>query len=106
MNAIKTMLPYWAITAVGFYVLPFAMQDTGAAMLILLLATPLICFACALVYGIKHGFNIVFPIVVALLFIPAIFIFYNKTAWVYAVIYFVIPLVGNFVGRSVSKQGK
>ena len=99
MQALKKMLPYWVIVLIGFYVLPFAIKDTGMAMLVLLIAIPMICFVCALIYGIKNGFNIIFSIVMAILFIPSMAVFYNATAWVYVVAYFIISLVGNLIGR-------
>ena len=47
---IKNMLPYLGILAVDFYLLPFFMQNTGAAMLIMLCIMPLI----ALLVGVVH----------------------------------------------------
>ena len=99
MQALKKMLPYWAIALAGFYALPLAIKDMGTAMLVLFAALPAICFVCALVYGMKNGFHIVFPVVVALLFVPTIFIHYNSTAWVYTIAYFVISFAGNLVGK-------
>ena len=97
------MLPYWGIILVVFYLLPIVIQGMGSAMLILLIAIPVICFVCALLYGTKNGFNIIFPIVVGLLFIPSLFIFYNETAWVYSVAYLVISLIGNLIGMEIGR---
>ena len=106
MQKVKPMLPYLGIILVVFYLLPIVIQGMGSAMLILLIAIPVICFVCALLYGIKNGFNIIFPIVVGLLFIPSLFIFYNETAWVYSVAYLVISLIGNLIGMVSYKNRK
>ena len=43
-------------------------------------------------------------LVVAALFFPTIFIFYNSSAWIYVVAYAVISLVGNLVGWPFYKK--
>jgi len=106
MQKLKPMLPYLGIILVVFYLLPIAIQGMGSAMLILLIAIPVICFVCALLYGIKNGFNIILPIVVGLLFLPSLFIFYNETAWVYSIAYLVISLIGNLIGMVSYKNRK
>jgi len=105
MKNLKSMLPFWIIILLGFYALPFAIQNTGSAMLVLLIAVPLICFVCGLLFGIKNGFSLIFSLVIAILFIPAIFIFYNATAWIYIVAYFFIPFVGNLIGMVFTNKG-
>ena len=77
------------------------MKKTLIKMSILLIAIPVICFVCALLYGIKNGFSIIFPIVVGLLFI-----FHNETAWVYSVAYLVISLIVNLLGMVSYKNRK
>ena len=106
MQKLKPMLPYLGIILVVFYLLPIAIKGMGSAMLILLIAIPVICFVCALLYGIKNGFNIILPIVVGLLFLPSLFIFYNETAWVYSIAYLVISLIGNLIGMVSYKNRK
>ena len=101
MRSLKSMLPFWAAVILGFYALPFAIQGMGSAMLILLVALPLICFGSALSYGIKCGFSVLYSVVIIILFIPSIFIFYNATAWVYAIVYSVVSLIGNLIGRGI-----
>ena len=104
INSLKAMLPFWGIILAGFYLLPAFINNTGSGMLIILIALPLICFASAFFYGIKQGFNIAYSIVVALLFIPSLFIFYNVTAWVYIIAYAVLSLIGNLIGTIFYKQ--
>ena len=96
---IKSLSIYTVALAVAFYILPMLIKDTGTGILMLLGVIPLIAFICALIYGIKQGFDLLLPIIAAVLFTPTLFIYYNKSAWVYIVAYAVITLVGNGIGR-------
>ncbi len=102
MIKVKQMLPYLLITAAAFYLLPLLGNDTGSFMFILLIATPLISFIAALLYGVRRGFDVTYWIIVAVLFVPTIFIYYNSTAWIYIVVYAVIALVGSAIGGLVN----
>lgn len=93
------MIPYLLVVIVAFYVLPMVIQDTGSAMAVLLVAIPLICFAAAIVFGVRNALNWIYPLAVALLFVPTIFIYYNESAAFYSVVYGIISLVGNLIGK-------
>lgn len=92
------MLPYLAVLAADFYLLPFLARDTGTAMLLMLAVMPLTAFLTAVVCGLRNGFSILLPVAAAVLFIPAVFLHYNSTAWVYAVFYGLTVLAGNGLG--------
>lgn len=94
------LMPYTIALAVNFYVLPLIIRNTGAAMLMMLFVIPFLTFACTAIYGVRHGFDFLLPIIVIILFTPTIFIFYNMSAWVYIVVYAVIAFVGNGIGRA------
>lgn len=98
MNKLKQMLPYLMVIVLGFYLLPAFGKDTGSFMVILLIAIPLLCFVAALLHGAKSGFNVFFSIIVAAIFIPSIFIYYNSSAWVYIIIYALTTLIGSALG--------
>lgn len=100
-RSLKPMLPYLVILAADFYLLPFLIRSTGAAMILLLIVMPLICLVSSIVYGFRHAFNIVFVVLVIILFIPSIFIFYNASAWIYALAYGIIALIGNLAGMTI-----
>ena len=104
MKNLKSMLPFWILILLGFYVLPFAIKDTGMGMLVLLFGLPMLCFICSVVFGVKNGFSFIFSAVVGLLFIPSLFIFYNESAWVYVIMYLGISLVGNLIGMIFYKR--
>lgn len=96
-----SMLPYWGVTAIAFYVLPLLIKDTGSAIFILLVAIPLICLLSSAIYGVFHGFHWLYPCVVALLFVPCIFIFYNDSALIYIAAYGIIAAIGCGAGSLV-----
>lgn len=106
MEKTKKMLPYLTIIILDFYLLPLFINDTGTAIMMMLVVIPLICFICSGVYGIKNSFNLFYALIVAILFVPSIFIFYNSTAWVYVLGYGIVALAGNVVGMMFHKQSK
>lgn len=74
-------------------------------MLILLVVIPFICFLTSLVYGLINEWNLLYPILVGLLFAPTVFLFYNSSAWVYIIGYAFLSFVGICVGKSM-KEGR
>lgn len=82
------------------------MKDTGSAMLILLVAIPSLCFISSLLYGALKPFSMLYPILVAVLFLPSILIFYNSSAWVYTIVFGSIALAGSILGRLFAKERK
>lgn len=96
---IRSFIPYMIAFAVDFYVLPFVIKDTGSAMFMMLCVIPLLAFICAVIYGVRQGFDFLLPLAAIVLFAPTVFIFYNPSAWPYVLIYGAITLAGAGVGR-------
>lgn len=71
-----------------------------------LLFIAMFCLGCAAAYGAKNGFNLIFCAVVTILFVPTIFIFYNSSAWVYAIGYGITAIIGNAIGAIFYKRAK
>ena len=101
----KLVVPILYVVAVviNFYVCPLAIRDTGSAIFMLLFMMPLITFGCSVLYGILQGFEKFLSVIVAVLFTPTLFIFYNESAWVYIVAYAVVAIAGNGIGWGVRK---
>ena len=95
------MIPYLITIILLFYVLPLIIRDTGCAIFVLLIGIPVGCFVTALIYGIRHSFNIFYVVLVVLLFVPTIYIYYNFTATFYSYIFGVITLIGNGIGSGI-----
>lgn len=105
-TAFKESWVYWLIIAVLYYLLPLIMRDVVSAMLVLWFALPLACLVCSLHHGVKRGFRWYFFIVVALLFVPAIYLYFNSSAWFYTLLYAGVTLLGSFIGGVVCRPKK
>ena len=101
---LSALLPYAIALAIIYYVLPLLIKDTGIGMFMLLLVIPLLTLICAVIYGVRQGFDFLLPVTAIILFTPTIFIFYNVSAWVYIIAYAVIALIGNGIGRAFHKR--
>lgn len=98
MNRIKKLLPYLMVNVICFYLLTLLMKDTGSAMFILLFVIPVITFVNAIMCGKKNSFDILYPLLVMVIFVPYVLIYMNESATIYIFIYGVISLMGCFVG--------
>lgn len=84
-----------------FYLLPlFAGPTDTMGMVFLLIISTLIL---SLILGVVSNNKIkyLYPLVIAILFIPSVFIYYNETALIHAVWYFVISLVALSIGSII-----
>ena len=98
MNRIKKLFPYLMVNVICFYLLPLLMKDTGSGMFILLFVIPVITFVNAIMCGRKNSFDILYPLLVMVIFVPYVLIYMNESATIYIFIYGVISLMGCFVG--------
>ena len=97
---------FYLLMILNFYAFPFLITDTGSGMLFLLFVMPVICFIISLIYGIKNGMKLFFPLITAVLFVPSVFIFYNSSAAIYIVIFGIVSLIGCLIGAPFSKHKK
>lgn len=94
---LKKNMVFYLLLLVDFYIIPLFMKDTGSAMALILVIIPLICLIISVFYGFRNGLDFCYILSVAFIFIPSIFIFYNSSAWVYALGYAIIALFGNLI---------
>ena len=104
MKKIREMSVYLIVITLAFYVLPAFINDTGTGIFFLIILTPIICFVTSIIYGIRHSFNLIFLLIIMILFIPTIFIFYNESAAVYVLIYGINAVIGNLLGSLIKKM--
>lgn len=85
-----------------FYVLPLFAGPTDAIGMVLLII--LSVFVLGLILGIISNKKIkyIYPLVISILFIPSVFIYYNESALVHAVWYFVISYIGLLIGSIIN----
>ena len=96
---LKPMLLYLIVIFAAFYLLPIIIPK--AWLLILLL--PLVCFGMPFLFALKRGIDLILPVVVLLLFIPALLIF-GIAVWYCMLIYGFLALFGVVAGRLVKLQ--
>lgn len=86
-----------------FYVFPLAAGPTDImGMVVIILGAT---FILSMILGIISGKKIKFfyPVFVALSFIPSVFIYYNDTALVQALWYFVISMAALLIGSAIHR---
>lgn len=104
MDKIKKNWVYYFIIFITFYLIPILIQDTGSGMFILLIVIPLITLITSIIYGLRNVFNFIYPLIVAILFIPTLFIYYNDSAWTYILVYSMIAVIGELLGKTLQKK--
>ena len=104
MDKIKKNWVYYFIIFNTFYLIPILIQDTGSGMFILLIVIPLITLITSIIYGLRNVFDFIYPLIVAILFIPTLFIYYNASAWTYILVYSMIAVIGELLGKTLQKK--
>jgi len=104
MEKLKKNWIYYLIILIAFYLVPIRITDTGSGMAILLIVIPLIALITSLIYGLRNTFDFIYPLVVAIMFIPTLFIYYNASAWIYIISYSLIALIGELLGKTLQKK--
>lgn len=104
MEKLKKNWIYYLIILIAFYLVPMLIKDTGSGMTILLIVIPLIALITSLIYGLRNTFDFIYPLVVAIMFIPTLFIYYNASAWIYIISYSLIALIGELLGKTLQKK--
>ena len=104
MEKLKKNWIYYLIIFIAFYLVPILIKDTGSGMAILFIVIPLIALITSLIYGLRNTFDFIYPLVVAIMFIPTLFIYYNASAWIYIISYSLIALIGELLGKTLQKK--
>lgn len=103
MDKIKKNWINYFIILIAFYIVPMLIKDTGSGMFILLIVC-LITLITSLIYGLRNTVDFIYPLIVAILFIPTLFIYYNISAWVYVIAYSMISLIGELLGKTLQRK--
>ena len=85
-----------------FYIFPIFMylyEPIGTVMLILL--TTLILSIILNIVS-KNKIKYIYPFLIAVLFLPTIYIYYNESALVHSLWYFVVSLIGLIIGSIIN----
>lgn len=107
---LKGMIPFLIIVGVMFNILPLGFRflnpvdgTSYIGIILLLMVFPIITLVSSLILGISSGICWLYPVCIAVLFIPALFIYYNDSAFIYMIIYGVLACIGNLIGSLFQK---
>ncbi|MDR2703847.1 MAG: hypothetical protein LBB58_05850 [Cellulomonadaceae bacterium] len=103
----KRIWPYaLAFAVVYLLIFPLArfVGDKGILIVGLLLVLPLFHLGVGVLYGRKYGFRWELFALAALVFIPALLIFLNSSAWIYLGFYFLLLVVGQGTGLLTNRK--
>ena len=92
------------VNLILFYTLPPVANSTGAFMIILIIILPATCLITGLIQGALCGFNWHYPIIVSIVFVPAVFIYFNSSASIYIFVYGATALIGVILGSFLKKS--
>lgn len=86
-----------------FYVFPLFAGPTDAMGMVLLII--LMTFWLSIFMGCFSNKKIkyLYPMIITLLFLPSVFLYYNKSAYVHSLWYFIISYLGIFFGILINK---
>lgn len=97
----KKLILLVALQLLTFYLLPLLMKTMGPMGLVLIMAIITFMFSLILGVSLTSKFKFLYPILVAIIFLPSVYLFYNDSALIHTVWYFVISLVGLLLGTLV-----
>ena len=83
------------------YILPLLINETNVILIILLMI--LLTLILSLILGIisNNKIKYIYPIIVAILFIPTILIYYNNSALIHSIWYLFISSIGILLGSII-----
>ena len=81
-----------------FYIFPLFAGETDAIgmVILILLTTIILSFILAIIS--KNKIKYLYPIIIAILFIPSVFIYYNESALIHTIWYLVVSTIGLIIG--------
>ena len=86
-----------------FYIFPLFAGPTDAMGMVLLIIVSTLLLSIIIGSISKEKIKYLYPIIVAILFIPSVFIFYNESALIHSVWYLVVSSIGLLVGTIIYK---
>lgn len=86
-----------------FYIFPLFAGPTDAMGMVFIIILMTFILSIILASISKNKIKYFYPLLIALIFIPSIFIYYNDSALIHSIWYFVISLFGIGIGTIISK---
>ncbi len=86
-----------------FYIIPlFGLEEDPMGMVFLML---IITFILSIIFGSisKLKYKYLYAVIIAILFIPTVFIYYNESALIHSLWYLIDSLIGITIGNVIFK---
>lgn len=81
-----------------YYIFPIFAGPTDAIAMVLLIILTTFILSVNVGLLITGKYKYLYPVIISILFIPSIFIYYNTSAFIHAVWYLVVSIVGVAIG--------
>lgn len=85
-----------------FYIFPLFAGPTDAIGMVILILLATILLSVILGIISKEKIRYLYPIVIAILFIPSVFIYYNSSALIHSIWYLVLSICGLLFGTTIN----
>ena len=86
-----------------FYILPIFAGPTDAMGLVLLIILTTLILSIILGIISRNKIKYYYPLLIALIFIPTIWIYYNESALIHSLWYLIISTIGLLIGTIINK---
>lgn len=86
-----------------FYIFPMFAGPTDAMGMVFLIWLSVLILSTIIASISKEKIKYMYPIIIAILFIPSVFIYYNESALIHSIWYLVISSVGLILGTIIYK---
>jgi len=93
----------FVIQLLVYYLIPPFALPFGAMGMVLMIILLTLALSCLLGALSSSKLKFFYPIAVAAVFIPSVFIYYNESALVHALWYLVVSLIGVLFGSGIRK---
>lgn len=103
----ERIIPYLVTVLLIYNLMPIAVILTGDPLGVYnLLPAVYICvtLVAGFVFGKKCGTDWLAAFVLAIAFLPTMYFFFNSSAWLYVIVYFVAGVVGDVIGTVYGKR--
>lgn len=87
-----------------FYIFPLFAGPTDSMGMVFLIIVATFILSIILTSISKEKIKFLYPSLVAIIFIPSVFIYYNESALIHSLWYFVTALIGQALGGMTSKS--
>lgn len=86
-----------------FYIFPLSAGPTDMMGMVVFIILSVFILSILMGSLSKEKIKYLYPIVIAVLFIPSVFIYYNESALIHSLWYLVISIIGLLIGTIISK---